>query len=138
MIEEKIKLSRDTYENVKAMLESSDKSNMKLGFECLENIDFKENLVYILMLLQECNLDWREWLEHSPDTYKYLDKSLKLDMKKPFGFRDVGRLALTYSNSEEDFQFVMDKYSQHLVKLFNKIAGKELVNEVTIKIKLNA
>jgi len=137
---EKIRLEKSTFSTVKAMLESEDVENQIVGFECIENSDFKTNLVYILLLFRETNLGTREWTAHAPETSKKLESVFKVPLANAsVTFDNIARKMATYKVDQEDFQFYMDRYAEHLKHQFNSnIQGHdEYINSLEIKVTIS-
>lgn len=127
MTQEKIKLEKSTYDTVKSMLESSDKENMILAFECIKNADFKTNIIYILMLYKEVNLDQNIWVEHVPNVSKVITE---LVPEHPFvSYKKLLDIAIEYKVPQEDVDFYADRYALFLQE-------RDEVESVEIRIKL--
>ena len=48
-----IELNQSIFENVSAMLASVDPENKVVALSCIENVDFNENIAYILLLKKQ-------------------------------------------------------------------------------------
>ena len=131
-----MKLEKDTYLTVKKMLESSDKENMVLAFECIENTNFEENMIYILLLLRETNIDNLAWIDNAPKTVANLEKNVYHDSlsNATTDFRKLGTILREHKASEEDYQFFMIRYADFLKNTFNQ--DEDIIEDIIITIKL--
>lgn len=134
---EKVILARDTYDSVKAMLESPDEENMVVAFQCIENGDFVSNLAYILFLLKEADVEGQLWKEHAPETTKKLTTLFKVDLVNApsITFKSIMRLMRLYKAPREDYQFFMDRYALHLVDQFNEGQEEKVIEHIEITLK---
>lgn len=127
---DKIRLEKKTYLTVKSMLESPDDENQYMGFQCIENSDFKSNMVYILLLLREVNLGPETWKTNAPETIGKIEAITNIPLARSvISFDTIGKMMLAYKVDQEDFQFFMDRYAEHLKNSF----GLEHV-AITVKI----
>ena len=134
MSRDKIVLGRDTYNQVKAMLESSDKENAVVALSCIENGDFKLNITYILLMIKEANVDYNLWKEHAAETCK---KYAQLKIGKPLTYKQILETILLYKVPVEDIQFYLDRFAAKLVTDINRNITMDDREITEIKITIN-
>lgn len=117
MSRDKIVLGRDTYNQIKAMLESPDKENAVVALSCIENSDFRLNITYILLCIKEANIPFTFWKEHAAETCK---KYAQLKIGKPLTYKQIIEKIIEYKVSVEDMQFFMDRFAIKLVEDINR------------------
>lgn len=127
-------LVKDTYENVKDMLESPDHENMIVGLTCIENADFRDNLIYILCLIKETNIIAKDWDNHAPETAKQFKNLFKGSITySSITWNNIMTYMQMYDAPFEDYQFLMDRYSLYLVDALN--GDKNVIESVQITVK---
>lgn len=106
-------LEKNTYENVKAMLESPDEENKVMGFQCLKQGGLnKGNLVYILFLLQEADITLSWWRKEVPEIVKGLEKIFNRSLEgQVFSFSEIKKYIKSYELSIDDYQFYMERFA---------------------------
>lgn len=135
----KITLSRDTYVNVKAMLDSPDEESIVMGLTCVEQSEFGSNIMYIGLLFLECNVRAELWKVHAPETTKLL-RTIGFDiMSPPITYKKLLSKALEYTKDVEDLKLFFDAYSVYLkLQLNEKLSTTDIViDELIITIKTN-
>ena len=131
----KIKLERDTYLNVKKMLESVDSNDHVVAFECIENCDTKTNLIYILLLIKETNIPLKSWMHHCSVTLSIINKIYEIPDLNRMSYSILIKLLNVYKAPSEDYQFLIDRYAEHVKNKINKDAGGEIIDTLKIIIK---
>jgi len=134
MSRNKIVLGRDTYNQVKAMLEASDKENAVVALSCIENSDFKLNITYILLMIKEANIDYNLWKAHAAETCK---KYAQLKIGNPLTYKQILETILLYKVPLEDVQFYLDKFAAKLVTDINRNVTMDDREITEIKITIN-
>ena len=132
-------LSRDTYVNVKTMLDSPDEENIVMGLTCVEQSKFRPNIMYIGLLFLECNVRAELWKVHAPETTRLL-RAIGFDiMSPPITYKKLLVKALEYTRDIEDLKLFFDAYAKYLkLKLNDKLIKTDIVIEellITIKTK---
>ena len=127
---EKIILEKDTFENVKNMLESSDVENAVVALECIENADFLKNLVYILFLYKESNVPLLTWLNHAPKT---CNKLRQLNKSYAFSYKSILNFLQKYNCDRDSYVFFAKRYADNLMKLVNLKACECIIESIEIK-----
>lgn len=136
----KIKLNRDTYVNVKSMLDSPDEESIVVGLTCVEQSEFKPNIMYIGLLFLECNVRAELWKVHAPETTRFL-RAIGFDiMSPPITYKKLLIKALEYTKDAEDLKLFFNAYAKYLKsKLNTKLVKTDIViDELIITIKTNA
>jgi len=127
-------LAKDTYENVKDMLESPDPENTVVGLTCIENADFRDNLIYILCLIKESDIPAKQWETHAPETAKQFTNLFKGSITySSITWYNIMIYMQMYNAPFEDYQFLMDRYALHLVDTLN--GDKDVLESVQIILK---
>lgn len=137
MSKEKIKIGKETYEQLKSMLESSDQENIVVGLSCIEASDFKSNITYVLLLMHEADVSYKMWKEHAAETIK---KYTTLGISQgDLNYKKILNVSLMYNSPLEDIQFLFDRLSLHMKKEINsKIPpGEKIITELKIQINPN-
>lgn len=124
---EKLKLTQETYYNIKSMLESPDEENLLIGLSCVENSDLKLNLTYVLLLFKECNILQKNWVKHAPKTMELLKNVLGQNYNATITFNIIMENMAIYKVPEEDYQFLMNRYAGHLLKKFKNLEDIQII-----------
>lgn len=134
-----IKLSRDTYPNLKDMLNSSDRESVVLGLTCIEESEFKPNVMYIGLLFLECNVIPEMWKVHAPNVTQML-RAVGFDiMAPPITYKKLLVNTLKFTKEAEDLRLFFNAYADNLkAKLNEKLIDTNLcIDELIITIKTN-
>ena len=132
---DKIKLEKDTYLNIKAMLESEDSDDHTVAFECIENSDTKTNLIYTLLLIKETNIGMKQWMLKCNKTMSKLNKIYEIPDLNNMSYSLLIKLLNVYKAPSEDYQFLMDRYAEHVKNKLNKDADNEIIESLQIIVK---
>lgn len=129
-------LEKENYEALKTMLNASDQENLVVAMECIENADFKSNLVYILFLIKESNVRSDLWNKHAPKTVMTFEKVFSVGIPSAsISFSNIMRKLQLYEATQEHYQFFADKYAEHLLETFNGVHENPGIEEIVITIK---
>ena len=91
-----MKLTTETFERVKLMLESFDQADVILGLSTMDVNDFKNNYLYALLMAKEANIKQdKMWEKHAPNMYS-LFINLGINLDKPITFETVIKICKTY------------------------------------------
>lgn len=139
-------LNKDNYDTVKAMIESPDPESVVLGLQCIENSDLKDNLVYILLMMKEANVDWREWRNNAPIITQSVENVIQASNRQTI-YRDYGlmltydfilKVMRSYHVSREDYDFFMEHYAKNLLSVVNDDNDNNIVDlKITLKHAVN-
>jgi N-acetylglutamate synthase/N-acetylornithine aminotransferase len=128
-----MKIETEKYERLKSMLESTDQENLVVAMECIEQVDFRENMTMILFLIKDSNVDPELWKKHAPITTEKFFSVFSVGIgNASLAFSNIMRLMKLYEASIEDWQFYADRYAQHLMKQI-QTDGPGLEVIITIK-----
>lgn len=127
---EKLILGVDTFDNVVDMMNSPDEENVVVGLECIENVDFKSNMTFILLLKKMANVTAEMWKEHAPETYNKL-VSIDLQPEKPISYKQILETIIKYKVPERNLQFYSDQFARNLQQSMKKM-GYDSIDEVEI------
>lgn len=126
-------LETNTFERIKAMLESSDMENAVLGFQCLKEATLcKENITYILWMIQEANVAKDDWFSHAPEIMDQLGKIVSLSVH--LSPSEIMRIMRSYGEDlpKNNYDVFADRYAKYLEKLL--ALGSSLQFKVELKI----
>lgn len=109
-------LGAESFDQAKQMIESSDHGDKIVVFEVLEQSDFLENMVYILILYKEANVTRRIWDEYAPKTMKKIRSLGVGESSTPLhlNMRLILDLVVKYNVSERQMNFLLSKYADLL------------------------
>ncbi len=68
-------ITPDTFQNILDMANSPDKENQVVALTLVDNLDYKKNLIYILVLKKQATITPELWKEHAPKTCKHMTTS---------------------------------------------------------------
>lgn len=131
-----MKLTTETFERVKLMLESFDQADVILGLSTIDVNDFKNNYLYALLMAKEANIKQdKMWEKHAPNMYS-LFINLGINLDKPITFETVIKICKTYEASLSDIQFILDRYAGEMRQYLNASLGLKdnPIEKLTIKI----
>lgn len=134
MSEQVTEITRETYPNVLAMANSPDKENQIVALSLVENLDYKKNLIFILILKKQSNITADTWKEHAPTVYKKMSTS-GIDPDQIISYKKVLNVLLDNKASEDHIQFYLDSFAEHMKSSIRNI-GYEYVDDLQITIKL--
>ena len=109
----KIQMTVESFNNVLGMLNSPDKENIPIALQCIENMNYKNSMVYVIMLLKASKLTASQWLEHAPKVYGYLH-SLNFRVQEPMTFKRIISVLKKLNTPSEDLQFFFDLFSEEI------------------------
>ncbi len=124
----------ESYLNILGMANSPDKENQIVALSLIENLDYKKNLVYILVLKKQATMTSEAWKEHAPSIYKKM-VSGGVDPDKVISYKKILNLLLDNSTSQEHFDFYTTSFAKHMKESIKNI-GYEYVDDLEITIKL--
>lgn len=131
---ERITLSRDTYDQLKSMLESPDEENAIVALSCIEASDFKSNITYVLLIMKEADVDFQLWKAHAAETMKKY-RALGI-MTGHLTYKKIMEVILQYKCPLEDIQFFMNRFALHMKEEINSKleSGANKIEELLIQI----
>lgn len=131
---EKIVLGRDTYEQLKSMLESPDSENAIVALSCVEASDFKANITYVLLMMKEADVEFELWKKHAAETLKKY-RALGI-MKGHLTYKKIMEVIIQYKVSLDDIQFFMNRFALYMMHEINSKLqpGERPIHELLIQI----
>ena len=126
-------LNQETHESMLAMMNSTDKENMVVALNCIENVDFDKSLVYILLLKKFSNASAEDWKSNAPKVSAKL-KALEVDVDKPINFKKILQIIVQRKVPKDDIQFYLDRFGGYLFTTI-KDMGYNYVESIEIKLK---
>lgn len=136
-MEKKIVITKESYDSIARMLNSNDEENQVVGLTTIENIDFKKNLVKILLLKKTCDVTVDIWKKHAPKTCAKL-KKIGTDPSGIETYKSLLAVLIKNNADKNDIQFFLDIFSEHIFKSIKGL-GFDFIEdtEITIKLKDN-
>jgi len=131
-----MKLTKETFDRVKLMLESRDHEDVILGLTTMDANDFKNNYLYVLLMAKEANVKQdRMWSTHAPNMHSMF-VNLGVNLDKPITFETIIQVSKKYNASLSDIQFILDRYAGEMRDYLNVSLGLKdnPINKLTIKI----
>lgn len=122
----------DQFDRLIQMGSSSDTENQILALSLVETVDFKEHMVYILLLKKLSSINEVLWAEHAPKTYKQLSKAV--NVKTILTYKKVFEALGNHKVSVEQMQFFLDYFGNYL-KEQCKALGYDFIKDLEITIK---
>jgi len=132
-----IVITAESYKSIANALNSKDEENHVVGLTTIENIDFKKNLVKILLLKKTCDVSPESWKKHAPKTFAKL-KKIGTDPTVVETYKSLLSILVKNNASKDDIQFFLDIFSDHIFKSIKGL-GFDFIDdtEITIKLKDN-
>lgn len=128
------KLGADTFDSILSMMNSPDKENVVVALQAVENVDFKENLAYLVMLKMKANVTADVWRTNAPECTKRLER-IGIPADKPLSYKNVLETFVKYKVPEEALQFYYNNFGSYLLAELKKL-GYDWVETVEIKLVL--
>ena len=122
----------DQFDRLIDMGGSSDTENQILALSLVETVDFKEHMVYILLLKKLSSINEVLWAEHAPKTYKQMSKAV--NVKTILTYKKVFEALGNHKVSVEQMQFFLDYFGNYL-KEQCKALGYDFIKDLEITIK---
>jgi hypothetical protein len=134
---DKIILGKDTYQQLKDMLESPDEENAVRALSCIENSDFKSNITYVLLMMKEANVVYELWKINATETLKKY-RALGI-LSGELTYKKIMEIILQYQAPIEDIQFFMNRFAEHMKNEINQKLqpGDKIIEQLTIIINPN-
>jgi hypothetical protein len=133
---EKIKVDEVTFNNVLAMLNSSDKENKVVALSCIEELDVKSGIVYLLLFKKLANVPSALWKEHAPKKLDYL-KQLGFNAEQVITYKKILDLICEKQVPFTDIQFFLDKFTLSIIEMIPEEYGKIEKIDINVKFKKN-
>lgn len=120
--------------NTISMLESPDKENHLVGLKVLENIDYKENLVVLLLCYKFGNPKEAGWIDDAPKAFKYMKGKVKLNKQHTFTYKDIFTAIVKTKAAVGQMDLFLDYFSLYLSEQC-KVLGYDFIGEIEMKVK---
>lgn len=135
---EQVKLD---YKNLIRMLNSPDEENAIVALECLNNVDFKENMVLIMCLYKNCRHSEKFWIENANAIYNKLkdismieDSSSYRHQAKAMTNRRILEKAKEHDASNEQIKVFAECVTEELLIGLEQY-GYDFIESINITIK---
>lgn len=122
----------DQFDRLIDMGGSPDVENQILALSLVETVDYKEHMVYILLLRKLSTINDAMWSEHAPKTYKKLNNTINLTTT--LTFKKIFEALGSQKVSVEQMQFFLDYFADYL-KQQCRALGYDFVKDLEITIK---
>jgi hypothetical protein len=126
-------LGYESFDQTKQMIESLDVENKVVAFEVIEQAEFIENMVYILILLKDSNVSIVDWEKHAPNTTANIRRIYSLNTaghaSPAMSLKGILKKATEYKVAKRQIDFLMVKYAEFL--------GSYLPSHFTLTITMN-
>lgn len=129
-----MKLSKENYETVLGMLNSSDKENKLVGLTCIENSDFNKNFVLIMFLYKNSQALISDWENDAPKTYRKIT-GLTGEDKSFITYRLIFEQMLKKKGNKEDVEFFIENFNKFLIDTLNKRSNYPEIESINVKFK---
>lgn len=129
-----IELNQSIFENVSAMLASVDPENKVVALSCIENVDFNENIAYILLLKKQGKASPEEWRQHAPTAYRLLKES-GADVDGVITFKEALNILVKRKVKPVHIQFYLDQFLGHIADSIKGL-GYDFIDELELSVKL--
>jgi len=131
---ETIKLTAETHDNIVEMMNSVDLENRVVALSCIENVDFKDNLVYILLLKKQGGASTSEWTTNAPHTCKLL-KSIGVNLDTTLTWKQYLEILIKQDTAPDKIQFYLDRFVKVIHKSITAL-GYDFIETLEVKVKL--
>jgi hypothetical protein len=131
---ETIKLTSETHDNIVEMMNSVDLENRVVALNCIENVDFKDNLVYILLLKKQGGASTSEWTTNAPHTCKLL-KSIGVNLDTTLTWKQYLEILIKQDTTPDKIQFYLDRFVKVIHKSITAL-GYDFIETLEVKAKL--
>lgn len=131
------KIDPESYKNILSMANSPDKENQIVALTLVENIDYKKNMAYILVLKKQANIPSDMWKEHAPMVHKKLTDS-NVDPDKVITFKKILMMLIENGATQDDLDFYCKSFASHMKEAIKNIGYDHVDDlEITVKLKKN-
>jgi hypothetical protein len=130
---EKIDEIRLDYDTLFRMLNSPDEENPQLAMSLLESVDFKKNLVLILLLFKKSkriSIEWKEW---APKLWAKIQR-LGVQPGCPLTYKDILKIMQDKQVAEEQVALFVQAVNNSLQKDLCQY-GYDFIEKIQITIK---
>jgi hypothetical protein len=128
--QEEIRLDFDT---LLKMLNSTDEGNSELAMSLLESVDFKKNLVLILLLYKKSTRLYVEWKERAPKLSAKMQRA-GLQQGCPLTYKDILKIMQDKKVAEEQVALFVQAVNNSLQKDLCQY-GYDFIEKIQITIK---
>lgn len=128
-------MTRERFENVRKMIESTDKENRTLGLVILEEQDFQENVAFILLAKKYFQGGNDEWEENAPKMLKRMKAINCLDVDRVFTFKTILKALREVNAPYPQIQFYLSTFGAYLLEQLQGL-GYDFIDELDINIKI--
>lgn len=123
------------FDNLIKMGASPDTENHLLALSLIETVDFKEHMVYILLLKKLGKISNEYWKENCKNIYKEMEKVV--DLSTTLTFKKIFETLAITKVDPDQMQFFLDYFGSYLKDQCISL-GYTFVKDLEIKIKTDA
>jgi hypothetical protein len=136
-MEEKLKMTKERFDNVRKMLESPDLENQVIGLSILEEQDFISNSAFILLCKKYSVASNQQWELHAPKLYAQMKSIPNLDVEKTLTFKSILEALTKIKAPYEQIQFYLMVFSAYLYEQLRNL-GYDFIENLELNIKLKS
>lgn len=125
----------DRFENVLRMMESTDIENRSVALGILEQLDYSENLAFILLCKKHGAASAHEWEQQAPNLYKKLAAIPGMDMNRAITYKTALHHLKAMNAPVAQIQFFLDEFSRYLVRQLQSM-GYDFIEDLEIRMKI--
>lgn len=124
----------EKFDSVVKMLQSTDEENIVLALTLIEQLEFKENLVFILLAKKNAHCNNPMWEKNAPVTFRNL-KAVTPNVSKVLTFKKILQILVAQKVDAEQMQFYLDVFAKYLKEQITA-QGMDFVEDIEMKIKI--
>ena len=133
-----MEITIEKYQNIVRMLQSTDAENHTVALGIIDNLEFKENKLQILLMLKHSKASPKTWADQAPNIWKKMeklhDKGIIGDINRNLTYKQVLSIITTMKLKPKDFDFYMKDFSNYLMEQVKSL-GYDFIESMEIKIK---
>ena len=131
---EKLALNKENFDQILLMLNSSDKENVVMGLICIEELDVKTGLAYLLLIRKLANVTDELWKMHAPTKVTAL-KNMGINSGTVLTYKKILDLLTSRKVPTDDIEFYLSKFGEYLNSTLHSL-GYDVIEAVEIKLKI--
>lgn len=121
------------YASLIKMLHSSDEENAVVALQCIDHMDFNDNMVTILMLYKKANIPYTFWKEHAPNTVKLL-KTCGVSGERVLTYADIMSIMRAKKADAYQLQLFVEGINETIKNDLVEY-GYDFIEEISVKVK---
>jgi hypothetical protein len=133
-----MEITIEKYQNIVDMLRSTDEENKVVALTIIEQLDLKDNITKILLLLKHSGTAGNLWKEHAPGVHEFTKKLSDdgvIDTAKHLTYKNVLAAMIHSDVSAADFEFYMKDFCEVYLLKQVKDMGYNKIKSISVLIK---